>query len=504
MPPTEENLDALFTLESQKSGIVEEPPFKILVLGDFAGDAERKPLAERNIAEIDRDNFDTMIGRLGVRLSLDYKGGGLDLEFGELDDFHPDQIFRGVPLFAELRDLRKRLKGEDTFHSAAREVRDRFGAAEKSSAGQADEMPAEHSTDASAPDNLLDAILTKPSGGAAAPKLGVSSDIADLVSDLVRPHLVSVDEDEQSQMLSAVDAATSGSMRGILHSRRFQELEAAWRGLFSMVRRTETSTDLKIFLFDISKDELADNLKNSNSLAETALYRHLINETIETPGGEPFVVILGNYDFAPNVDDIATLMRIGKLAAAANAPFISYMGPDVFGVHSLEDSPDPALWKIAEDSEAGKLWSALCGQPEAEYLGMVMPRLLTRLPYGTDTDPLETFSFEEFAETTEHDNYVWANGCFAAGQLLAESYSAYGWEMGRALKQDIEGLPVHVYKDGTETVYKPCAEILLTDIAYQKLMEFGFMPFITFKNTDRVKLARYQSIADTTLKAMWT
>jgi type VI secretion system protein ImpC len=76
--------------------------------------------------------------------------------------------------------------------------------------------------------------------------------------------------------------------------------------------------------------------------------------------------------------------------------------------------------------------------------------------------------------------------------------------MGRALKQDIEGLPVHVYKDGTETVFKPCGEVLLTEDACNKLMEHGLMPLISFKNTDRVKLARFQSISDTALKGMWS
>ena len=113
------------------------------------------------------------------------------------------------------------------------------------------------------------------------------------------------------------------------------------------------------------------------------------------------------------------------------------------------------------------------------------------------------FDFEELDGLPEHDNYLWANGCFAAGQLLAESFAASRWDMGRALQQDIEGLPVHVYKDGTETVYKPCGEVLLNDNAMQKLMDFGFMPLVTYKNSDRVKLARFHSIADTALKGMW-
>lgn len=503
MPTQESNLEALFTLESQKTGVVEEPPFKILALGNWSGDAEKPPVGSRSTIEIDRDNFDDLIARLGVRLDLQLESGNpISLEFKELDDFHPDQIFRRLPVFSELRDLRQRLKDDSSFHAAAREAREKLAIKE---AEKKEEVggPAETVINRPPAENLLDAILTRPSGGGAAPKPGVSSEIADLVSDIVRPHLISVDEAEQSKMLTAVDEATSGLMRQILHDRRFQELEAAWRGLFFLVRRTETSSDLKILLFDATKTELSDNLKEHSSLADSVLYRHLISDSIETPGGEPFAVVLGNYALEANVDDVAMLIRLAKLSAAANAPFISHMRPDVFGVRSIADNPDPSKWRFSDENNASKLWRALCDQSEAVYLGMVIPRFLARLPYGAETDPLETFSFEEFREGPIHDQYVWANGCFAVGQLLAESFSAYGWEMGRALKQDIEGLPVHVYKDGTDTVYKPCSEVLLTDAAFQKLMEFGFMPLITFKNSDRVKLARYQSIADTELKARW-
>ena len=87
---------------------------------------------------------------------------------------------------------------------------------------------------------------------------------------------------------------------------------------------------------------------------------------------------------------------------------------------------------------------------------------------------------------------------------MAESYSAYGWEMGRALKQDVEGLPTHIYKEQTETVYKPCGEVLLTEEACNRLMAHGLMPLVSYKNTDRVKVAMFQSIAGTGLKGMWS
>jgi type VI secretion system protein ImpC len=349
-------------------------------------------------------------------------------------------------------------------------------------------------------EDLLSAILSKPSGGAAAPKQSTSSDLGNLISDLVRPHLISVDENEQSGMMLAVDEATSGLMRKILHHKRFQELEAAWRGLYFLVRRTETSSNLSIYILDVSKDELAADLKSAASLEDTVLYRHLVKDAYE---GDPWAVFAGNYGFVPEVDDIATLMRISKVASIGKVPFISHMRPDVVGVHSLFENSNVRDWDLSTESNAGKLWAALRDQTDSAYLGMTIPRFLARLPYGADTEPLETFNFEEFSDSPAHDEYCWANSAFVATQLLGQSFSTYEWEMGRALKQDVEDLPVHIYKDGTETVYKPCGEVLLTEEACNKLMSHGLMPLVSFKNTDRVKLAMFQSIADTKLKGRW-
>ena len=65
-----EGLEGTFTLESEKGGIVEEPPFRILVLGDWSGDAEKRPLGDRRPVEIDRDEFDSVMQRLGTKLDL--------------------------------------------------------------------------------------------------------------------------------------------------------------------------------------------------------------------------------------------------------------------------------------------------------------------------------------------------------------------------------------------------------------------------------------------------
>ena len=499
MIDSDSGFEAKFTLERERGGIIDEPPFRMLVLGDWSGDGAKTPLADRRPIEIDRDNFDDVMARLGVSLNLTpTEGESINLDFSSLDDFHPDQIFDRLALFERLRGLRSRLLSSDGFNSAAREVRSWFSVDEPTS-----DEPSVSSVAETNSDGLLDAILSGST--APAPKATASGEVASLIKDLVRPHLVSVDESEQAALLAAIDAATSDLMRSILANKRFKALEASWRGLYLLVRRCETNTDLKIYVLDVTKDELAEDLRSVSDLSRSFFHRVMIDET-STAGAEPWAVVAGDYAFSANKDDIAALMRVGKVCAASDAPFISHIRPEVLGVPSLYENSDALTWDLSTNTDAGKLWAVLRSAPESGYLGMTMPRFLSRLPYGRESDPLEKFQFEEFDGPPEHDQYVWSNTCFIAGLLLAQTFSAYGWDIHQRYLQDIEQLPMHVYKVDGETIFQPCAEVLLTQNACEQMMEHGLMPLVSYKNTDHVKLARFQSITEpvTALRGRWS
>ena len=49
-------------------------------------------------------------------------GDGVEVEFGELDSFHPDSLYRELPMFKALAELSKRLNNTATFAKAAAEV----------------------------------------------------------------------------------------------------------------------------------------------------------------------------------------------------------------------------------------------------------------------------------------------------------------------------------------------------------------------------------------------
>jgi type VI secretion system protein ImpC len=154
--------------------------------------------------------------------------------------------------------------------------------------------------------------------------------------------------------------------------------------------------------------------------------------------------------------------------------------------------PDVRQWSGPADAQA---WQALRALPQAAWLGLAMPRVLLRLPYGQQTDPVERFAFEEMASPPAHESYLWGNSALLCALLLAQSFSEAGWEMRPGMHQHVEGLPLHVYKRDGESLAKPCAEALLTEPAVERMLDWGLIPVISPAGRDAVRVVRFQSLA---------
>jgi len=499
MFPNDDNFNSFVSLESKKGGIVKEIPFRMLVLGDWSGDEIKEEFSTRFPIEIDRDNFDSVINLLRTKLELYLSSENsqfISLEFSKLDDFHPDNLYRQVPLFSHLRDLRRRLTNPNTFNSAAREVRDWFI---KEQTIELNNSVLEHESVDS--EGLLDQILSEKSESVnlqTTPNLELSS----LLKDLVKPHLLTFDENEQKALISIIDEATSSLMRKILHHPKFQQLESAWRSLWFLVKNTQTNSFLKIYILDLTKDELTIKLKEVNNLTDSEIYQKIVVDANNLFDDESWAAMFGNYDFQPNIDDIATLIRLSKIGSSIQSPFISKISETLLGIGSLFLKPQYYDWNLSEDSVNLRLWSTLRSLPESKFLGLTINKFLTRLPFGAKTDEIDSFFFEEFEATPNHNSYVWGNSCFISALLLTRSFSKYEWQMGSRLEQEIGDLPTHTYTDGFETITKSSVEIALTRTDCEKLMELGLMPLISFKDSDRVRLAGFQSVANPVSRLM--
>lgn len=488
-----------------------DEPFRVVVLGDFSARASRaadvSAKSPRRLSEIDRDNFDEVLRSLGVglRLSLAEGGPAVTLVFDELEDFHPDRIYERLDIFRKLRQTRRRLDDPSTFEAAAAEIRGWAGAADEDAQGVRHDA-AEQATAPAAEPSSRDLIGEMLSQSKSVRPTTTGAEGADefgnFLREVIRPHLDSTDEARKAELTSAVDAAAGQLMRAVLHHPDFQALEAAWRGLHFLVKRTETGAELKLYLLDLTREELSSALDASGG---GALF-HLLADESGALGG-PASLVACDYVFGAAHDDAELLTRVARLASRARTPFVAEAGAGLLGCESLAETPDPDDWREdAGDDKGASAWAQLRHSPEAKYVGLAAPRFLLRLPYGAETEPAERFEFEEFEEgEPRHADYLWGNPAFACAQLLAEAFARSGWEMRPGEAKEIEGLPLHVYRSQGESRVKPCAEVVLTERAAERILERGVMPLVSHRDSDTVRVARFQSIADppTNLSGRW-
>lgn len=482
-----------------------EVPFRMLLMGDFSGREILRDRTEQHTpskwrpVRVDRDNLHELPGEIDVGLRGSLLGDhapAITLRFLEIDDLHPDGLVRQIEPLRRLSDLRQRLANPTTFPAAADEVRAWTQPSHPIEARSPTVgSPPRQADGSSSPDSgLLDRVLEQASPSAR--DLG-PTEWRSFLQSIIRPHVVPTEHPMTQELIAQVDAAMSQILRAVVRHPAFRELEAAWRGLSFLVDRLETDAQLQLYLLDLSKSELAADLLHSDDLRATQLHRLLVEEAVRTPGAHPWAVVGGAYTFDRTNQDVTLLERMAQISKEAGAPFLGAAAPHIVGCSSFGAVPDPDAWeKPAEQREGHQRWQQLRQLQEASYLGLSLPRLLLRLPFARETDAIASFAFEEMAGIPKHEDYCWGNAMFACLVLLGQAFSEDGWHLRPGSVQDIDGLPLPVYRDEVgDSVTKPCAEAWLTEKAAERLLDQGLMPLLSYKNQDRVRLLRFQSIA---------
>jgi type VI secretion system protein ImpC len=320
-----------------------------------------------------------------------------------------------------------------------------------------------------------------------------TDEVHEFARQLAAKYAVSAPDPRQPDVVAAIDRAIGDTMRVILHHPDFQALEAIWRATFLLVRQIETGARLKIYLIDISKQELAADLSASDDFRKSGIFRLLVEKAIDTPGADPWAVVVGNFSFSPESRDTELLAKVAAIAQRAGAAFLGEADPSVLGCSSLEAAPHPRDWN---ESKAQDFWKQIRSRPESAFVALALPRFLLRLPYGRETSPLESFEFEEFSGLPSHSSYLWGNPAFAVALLMGQSFNGAGWEMRPGSMSQVENLPLHTYRADGDSQSKPCAEVLLTEDAVERILERGLIPLISYKCRDSVRVGRFQSIAE--------
>lgn len=471
-----------------------DTPFRILVLGDFTGRANRgiRTTGPRKAIAVDRDNFDDVLESLQVRLRLPVKDSEpLELAFHELDDFHPDRLYGRLPLFGQLRDVRQRLEDPATFREAARQLGVPLAADTKPAPAPPSAPPPPPKPSGGGLSFLEQALEETETRGSSSPARSTDP-LSRYIHALVTPHLTPKADPKQKEVLQMADEAVSTVMRHVLHHSAYQSLEANWRALYFLIRELETSPMLKVYLVDISREEVESDIGEADDLKTTALYKLLVEQTVRTPGAHPWAVVVGAYRFGPVMADLNVLGRMGLLCRQAGAPLLAEADPAMAGCSSLAAKPYPEDWQIVEQREA---WELIRSLPESRYIGLALPRFLLRMPYGKSGEGTDLFAFEELTPIPAHEHYLWGNPAFLCAYLLGQNFAENGWRMDGDEFLSVHRLPSHVYKKDGEPHVTPSSEVLLTETAMQKMHDQGLMTLMAYANSDQVRLAGWRSIA---------
>lgn len=298
-----------------------------------------------------------------------------------------------------------------------------------------------------------------------------------------------------NKAIEAIDKKMSQQLAAIMQHPDFQQLEGSWRGLNHLVKNSETSATLKIKVLNVDKKELHRDLTKAVEFDQSQTFKTLYESEFGTAGGEPYGALIGNYEFGAGAEDIEVLYGMSNVAAACFAPFIASANASMFGLENFTDLSKPRdLEKVFDSTEYIK-WRGFRDSEDSRFVTLTMPRVLSRLPYGSAGTAIEEFKYEE-APLNESgatlpmtpDKFTWMNASFTMGERLSTAFSQHGMCVairGAEGGGKVENLPSFAFTSDDGDIDQQCpTEIGITDRREAELSKLGFLPLCHYKKTD--------------------
>lgn len=279
------------------------------------------------------------------------------------------------------------------------------------------------------------------------------------------------------EMIAHIDDLVSAQMDEILHNEVFQKLESVWRGLYFLVERTDFNENIKINLFNITKEEALEDFENNPDITQSIIYKNIYSSEYGQFGGEPVGAIIGDYQVSTSSPDMTFLNKMASIAAMSHSPFLTSCSPSFFGLENYSElaniqdlggllqGPQYARWRTFRENE------------DSKYTGLMVTRFLTRSPYSPEENPIKSFNYKENIHNS-HNHLLWGNSAYAFATRLTESFAKYRWcgnIIGPKSGGGVKGLPTYLYESFGTMQSKIPTEVLITDRREYELAEAGFI-----------------------------
>ena len=306
--------------------------------------------------------------------------------------------------------------------------------------------------------------------------------------------------DTIEEMIARIDQKLTAQVNEIIHTPDFQKVESAWRGLNYLVLNSETDPSLKIKVINVSKQEIGKNLRLYPGARwdQSPLFKKVYEAEFGQLGGEPYGCLVADYYFSHLSQDVQLLRELGKVASAAHAPLFAAADSTLLGMDAFTELANPRDLSKIFDTPDYVQWKGLRDSPDSRYVGLCMPRVLARVPYGAKTDPVEEFAFEEQTDGHTGEKYAWMNAAYAMAVNINRAYKDCGWTVrirGVQSGGEVVNLPSHTFPTDDGGIDLKCpTEIAISDRREAELAKSGLIPLIHRKNTDKAAFIGAQSV----------
>lgn len=469
--------EVTFTLGSQsparRSRASDVP--RLLVMADFSGVGRTS--ATFSVERVAAADIDAAVARLAPSLPIslsDSAPPSQALSISALDELHPDHLVTVVPELRQPLEWLGQIANPATEGAALAAIEAATGPLQ----GAADAPPPVKSAESN--DQLFGRLLGRSrteSGGDAA---------KEKVSRLIRSALGGQSTSQASSKVTVargrIIELLTERCRRVLREPNFRDVERAWRSVQWLLSRIEDH-EAEIFLLDLSKSRLAAHVAQFKDRLEQSP----LAKVLDADGEAGWDLVVGDYSFGLSTDDVMLLATLGAMATRASTAFFAHGEIELAGCAGRGTVDSPADWRYADDDLAA-LWSEFRRHPAARSIGLAAPRFLLRQPYGSRTDPVTRFAFEEIAVRPDPESFLWGNPAFACALIAARTGVT---EAGG----EVADLPMPIYRDGSGDAVQPPVEFLFGEKARVLLGQRGLIPLVGGRNTDRVVVPHLDRIA---------
>ena len=275
------------------------------------------------------------------------------------------------------------------------------------------------------------------------------------------------------RLIAKLDESIGRQVEAILHHPDFQALESAWRGLKFVVDRVDFNEGVRLELWNYSKEELQSDLEDNPDRTKSRFYRIVYSEEYGQHGGEPYTAIFARFSVSSSPQDLALLRGMAAVAAMAHAPVFLDADPSLFGISTFEELTAMTDLRAVFESPRLAAWNGFREADDSRYVGVLLPRMLLRLPYRDADESAENFIYNERIERTS--DHLWGSATYAFSVRLADSHARYRTAMG-VIGTFNDEPPVRDWHPAMNPdACKPPVDVMLSRRIEVALAELGFI-----------------------------